>query len=180
MVKAAFIVVMGVQSAVVLANEVVITLMIMLHHANIRFPGESWLAKIFIVPYLHRVHHSTLRKEHDNNYGAVFSFWDRLFGSFAEIEPAKIGVESIPGLGVLELVRYGLSRSWTPSPHPVAASPLVVEKMISEAAYYRAKERGFAPGYEYIDWLEAEKDIVSSIKKKPKKKPVASFLCCSR
>ncbi len=115
MVKAAFIVVMGVQSAVVLANEAVISLMVMLHHTNIRLPGENWLAKIVIVPCLHRVHHSTLREEHDNNYGAVFSYWDRLFGGFAEKEPEKIGLESMPGLGVLELVRYGLSRSWTPS-----------------------------------------------------------------
>ena len=30
---------------------------------------------------------------------------------------------------------------------------------ISVAAYYRAERRGFAPGGEEHDWLEAEKDI---------------------
>lgn len=29
---------------------------------------------------------------------------------------------------------------------------------IAEAAYYRAERRGFAPGYEDADWLDAEKE----------------------
>jgi hypothetical protein len=31
--------------------------------------------------------------------------------------------------------------------------------MISEAAYYRAQRRGFAPGRELDDWLAAEAEI---------------------
>jgi len=30
---------------------------------------------------------------------------------------------------------------------------------IAEAAYFRAQQRGFAPGYELEDWLAAEKDV---------------------
>ncbi len=30
---------------------------------------------------------------------------------------------------------------------------------IAEAAYYKAEKRGFAPGLENEDWLEAEKEI---------------------
>jgi hypothetical protein len=30
---------------------------------------------------------------------------------------------------------------------------------IAEAAYYKAQERGFAPGNEELDWLEAEKEL---------------------
>jgi sterol desaturase/sphingolipid hydroxylase (fatty acid hydroxylase superfamily) len=180
MVKAGFIVAMGVGSAVVLASEAVITLMVMLHHANIRFPGEGWLAKLVIVPYLHRTHHSTLRNEHDNNYGAVFSFWDRLFGSFTDKEPEKIGLESVPGMGVLDLVWYGLSKKWMPSAQPVVTNRQLVEKMIAEAAYYRSKERGFAPGYDYIDWLEAEKEIAARLRKDRKRKSSCSFLVFCR
>ena len=33
------------------------------------------------------------------------------------------------------------------------------ELMIAEAAYYRAEQRGFAPGNEMSDWLEAEADV---------------------
>jgi len=32
-------------------------------------------------------------------------------------------------------------------------------RRISEAAYQRAESRGFAPGYELDDWLEAEREI---------------------
>ena len=32
-------------------------------------------------------------------------------------------------------------------------------RLISEAAYYRAQRRGFEPGHEEEDWLEAEKDL---------------------
>jgi hypothetical protein len=32
-------------------------------------------------------------------------------------------------------------------------------RKVAEAAYYRAEHRGFAPGYEDYDWLEAEKEI---------------------
>jgi hypothetical protein len=35
--------------------------------------------------------------------------------------------------------------------------------MIAEAAYYRAEKRGFAPGYEHLDWLEAEKEILTRL-----------------
>ncbi len=30
---------------------------------------------------------------------------------------------------------------------------------IAEAAYYKAEARGFAPGYELEDWLEAEQEV---------------------
>jgi len=33
------------------------------------------------------------------------------------------------------------------------------EQMIAEAAYFRAQQRGFEPGNEMSDWLEAESDI---------------------
>lgn len=43
---------------------------------------------------------------------------------------------------------------------PVTAPGEPVSKaMIAEAAYYRAEKRGFEPGKELEDWLEAEKEI---------------------
>ena len=32
--------------------------------------------------------------------------------------------------------------------------------MISELAYYKAESRGFEPGHELDDWLEAEKELM--------------------
>ena len=39
-------------------------------------------------------------------------------------------------------------------------SPDEVRKLISEAAYYRAKQRGFAPGHEVEDWIQAEAEVM--------------------
>ena len=33
------------------------------------------------------------------------------------------------------------------------------EQMIAEAAYFRAEQRGFEPGAEMSDWLQAEADV---------------------
>jgi hypothetical protein len=37
--------------------------------------------------------------------------------------------------------------------------------MIEEAAYYKAEQRNFAPGFEELDWFEAEKEITGRLKK---------------
>jgi hypothetical protein len=36
-----------------------------------------------------------------------------------------------------------------------------LEAMVAEAAYYKAEQRGFAPGFEMDDWLEAERELAS-------------------
>jgi hypothetical protein len=33
-------------------------------------------------------------------------------------------------------------------------------EIIARSAYYRAERRGFAPGYEVEDWLEAEREVL--------------------
>jgi hypothetical protein len=34
-----------------------------------------------------------------------------------------------------------------------------IYKLIQETAYYKAKARGFAPGHEVQDWIEAEAEV---------------------
>lgn len=56
----------------------------------------------------------------------------------------------------------GVTRQARGSDEPVASSAnedWPRRKMIAEAAYYRAERRGFAPGNEMSDWLQAEADI---------------------
>jgi hypothetical protein len=36
--------------------------------------------------------------------------------------------------------------------------------MIAEAAYYRAQKRGFAPGAEAEDWLQAEAEVLEKVR----------------
>lgn len=42
--------------------------------------------------------------------------------------------------------------------------PTVTEDMIAKAAYYKAEQRGFTPGFEERDWLEAEVDLKSELR----------------
>lgn len=51
-----------------------------LYHSNIR-SNFGWLRYIIVTPQSHRIHHS-LHPEHFNqNYGTLFSIWDRIFGT---------------------------------------------------------------------------------------------------
>jgi sterol desaturase/sphingolipid hydroxylase (fatty acid hydroxylase superfamily) len=168
--KAICIVALGIEEVLVLISEAITTLFIMFHHTNIRFKAETWLGKVVVVPYLHRAHHSTLRREHDSNYGAVLSVWDSLFGSRTEASPAAIGIKGYVPLGIINLIKDGLTMT-TPTAKPVrtvpsvaiAIQPTVLEHMIAEAAYYKAEKRGFNPGYDLHDWLEAKKEITAKV-----------------
>jgi hypothetical protein len=53
----------------------------------------------------------------------------------------------------------GSSRQSLVSGEPISSSAsdnCPREQMIAEAAYYRAQQRGFEPGSEMSDWLQAE------------------------
>ena len=42
-------------------------------------------------------------------------------------------------------------------------SPEEVYRLIQESAYFKAKARGFAPGHEVQDWIEAEAEVRSRL-----------------
>lgn len=53
----------------------------------------GWLEYILVTPSHHRVHHASNEAYLDKNYGDIFIFWDKLFGTFAEEkEPATYGL----------------------------------------------------------------------------------------
>lgn len=160
--KSAYIVLLGVDTTMVITNETLLTLFIMFHHANISFRGEKRLGQVIIAPYLHRAHHSTERIEHDTNYGAVFSIWDRLFGTLSELEPLEVGIKNSSPQTILGLIKFGFTAA-NPMPAPVYELDVNLKSMIAEAAYYKAEKRSFKPGYELRDWLEAKKEIVRMV-----------------
>ena len=154
--KAVLVMVLGIEKTYLLANELVITFFIMLHHSNIILLAEELLGGIIITPYLHRVHHSTLRHEHDRNYGAVLSLWDRLFGTLTELKPKEIGVKGYVSQDFIDLISCGLTIRDKISPRQTAN----LDQMIAEAAYYKAEKRDFYPGHDLQDWLDAKREII--------------------
>ena len=67
-------------------------------HANIRLPQQldKALSYVLVSPNMHKVHHHWKQPYTDSNYGAVFSIWDRLLGTFTKLD--------------IRDIRYGLDR----------------------------------------------------------------------
>lgn len=67
-------------------------------HANIRLPLalDKGLSYFLVSPNMHKVHHHWKQPFTDSNYGAVFSIWDRILGTFMKLD--------------IKEVRYGLDR----------------------------------------------------------------------
>jgi sterol desaturase/sphingolipid hydroxylase (fatty acid hydroxylase superfamily) len=103
LVKCFCVVLFGVPASIVVVCEVVRMFFVLFHHGNFTFPGEQLLSYVIITPSLHRAHHSTLREEHDSNYGIVLSIWDMMFGTRKEVVPAQIGLELIEAENLVQL-----------------------------------------------------------------------------
>ena len=56
------------------------------------------LCKVFITPNMHKFHHHFERPWTDTNFGNIFSFWDKIFGTWVYDDPKKV----VYGLDVLE------------------------------------------------------------------------------
>lgn len=83
LVRGLVIVFLGMPLSSVIVFETLVLLGAGFHHSNLRLPVkfERVLSKIIITPSIHWVHHHVTQQDTDSNYGAIFSFWDRLFGS---------------------------------------------------------------------------------------------------
>jgi len=106
--KCLFVILIGVNAYIVLAMEAIQLVFILFHHSNISIPNEDKISRFMITPSLHRAHHSALRTEHDSNYGIVFSFWDRIFGTRLEVIPDKIGLDIIMAENFIQLLCIGI------------------------------------------------------------------------
>ena len=74
---------LGISFITYMLFEILVNLSIQFHHSSIRINPffEKFWVLFFIPPSMHRVHHSVKIKERDSNYGVLFSFWDRFFGT---------------------------------------------------------------------------------------------------
>jgi hypothetical protein len=76
---------------------------------------------------------------------------------------AREAITRIPGtqadanVKATPLVKGTFSRPLYLVPHRL--TPAERHRRISDLAYRRAEMRGFAPGHEHEDWLEAEREV---------------------
>ncbi|GAA4404087.1 hypothetical protein GCM10023187_20900 [Nibrella viscosa] len=59
------------------------------NHANIQLPrwAEKALGWLLVTPNMHHVHHHYVLPHTNSNYGNIFTVWDRLFGTYMELDP---------------------------------------------------------------------------------------------
>jgi len=77
-------IVFGLSPGALAAYEIMEAIIVLFSHANVRLPETpDRLLRLFVVtPRMHHLHHSSHPPETDSNYGAMFSIWDRLFGTY--------------------------------------------------------------------------------------------------
>ncbi len=97
------VIVLDIPAVVALSHGLVVFATAALQHGNIRLPEllESWLQPVLVTTDMHRIHHSVAFEQANSNYGAVFSVWDRFFGTYTRITRAQhdsivFGVRELP------------------------------------------------------------------------------------
>jgi sterol desaturase/sphingolipid hydroxylase (fatty acid hydroxylase superfamily) len=76
----------------VMIYQTILIVTVQFTHANISLP--KWLDKlvsfVIVSPNMHKVHHHWQQPFTDSNYGAVLAIWDRLFGTYTQLDPSQI------------------------------------------------------------------------------------------
>jgi hypothetical protein len=71
-----------------------------------------------------------------------------------KLRPKKESIVSNPQAGVASILEAADGRAAS-----IEVSNEERYKLIAKAAYFRAEQRSFAPGYDLEDWLQAETEI---------------------
>src|SRR5215467_5620740 len=100
--RLAVIPLLGITLWLLLLYESLMAPVILFHHSNVKFPErvDRRLRALVVSPAVHRVHHSRMQLETDSNYSIVFSFWDRIGGTFRlrqDDHPVNFGLDEYDG-----------------------------------------------------------------------------------
>ncbi|WKN31841.1 sterol desaturase family protein [Porifericola rhodea] len=85
------VLVIGAPIGIVMLYQSLSVLFAHLTHANVNMPKgvDRALSYVFITPNMHKVHHHYKQPLTDSNYGNIFAFWDKMFGTFRQVEDSK-------------------------------------------------------------------------------------------
>jgi hypothetical protein len=85
--------------------------------------------------------------------------------------PAKAPAKPAPKASAVAATRRPAPKKPAKAAVPAALSPAEREAMVRLAAYFRAEQRGFAPGREWEDWLVAEAEVSARVDAAPEPAP---------
>ncbi|PHQ72004.1 MAG: hypothetical protein COB93_01755 [Sneathiella sp.] len=90
LVKLVVVFALGPPVVAVIIFEILLSSIAMFNHANAGLPKAiDRVVRLFMVtPDMHRVHHSVIRAEHNNNFGFNLPWWDYMFRTYTA-EPSE-------------------------------------------------------------------------------------------
>ena len=105
LIKFSAILMLGPPVIAVLIFEVILNVMSMFNHGNVKLPAflDRTLRLLIVTPDMHRIHHSVEEDESNQNFGFNLSLWDRFFGTYrkqprAGHEEMVVGIQNYRGL----------------------------------------------------------------------------------
>lgn len=89
---------LGIDPAAAAIWQTALFVSIFFHHSNVRLDPavERRLARVFVTPRMHGIHHSTVRDETDSNWSSLFSWWDRAHCTFRLDVPQEAITIGVP------------------------------------------------------------------------------------
>lgn len=100
LLKILLVYLIGPSALAIVLFEILLNGTALFNHANLRLPPrlDAVIRLVLVTPDMHRVHHSSQRREHDSNYGFALSIWDRIFATYisqpeAGHEDMQIGLQ---------------------------------------------------------------------------------------
>jgi sterol desaturase/sphingolipid hydroxylase (fatty acid hydroxylase superfamily) len=112
-IKGFSVLALGIQPVGYLISETATFAAGLFSHGNLKLPSilELWLRLVIVTPPMHWIHHSRRQSEHNTNLGAVFSGWDRLFGTYfmgVQQRHIKAGLDEYPTPKDVTFLRFQL------------------------------------------------------------------------
>lgn len=94
------VLIMGAPMWLVFLYQALSVLLSQFNHANIELPrwADQLLGLVIVTPNMHHVHHHYVLPITNTNYGNIFPYWDRLFGTYHEMAGKDLhyGIDTHP------------------------------------------------------------------------------------
>ena len=86
------VIIVGTPMWIVFLYQTLSVVLTQFNHSNVKMPEwlDNALVLVFCTPNMHRVHHHYRMPYTDSNYGNIFSFWDRMFGTYVVADNEKL------------------------------------------------------------------------------------------
>ncbi|MDH3535728.1 MAG: sterol desaturase family protein [Gammaproteobacteria bacterium] len=83
------IVFFGIAVEVILLRQLLVYFANFFSHSNLELPPrlDLYLKRVLVTPSMHHLHHALDKRAANSNLGTLFSFWDRMFGTYMGKHP---------------------------------------------------------------------------------------------